>query len=153
VIWAATVEAVEAMTVVDRPGLSMHDTDDALTIRELNHVALHVRDLDASIRFYGGVLGLPRLLRPNFSFDGAWFALGTQELHLIADPTHQADRKAFHFALRVKDAHAASAALSEKGITELRGPAPRPDGAVQVFLQDPDGHLIELVSSPLAERP
>ncbi len=125
----------------------MNNTDHSLTIRELNHVALEVRDLDASIRFYSDVLGLPSLPRPDFGFGGAWFALGSQELHLIvADSTSQSDKRSFHYALRVDDAYAAGAALRERGITEFRGPAPRPDGAVQIFLQDPDGYVIELVS-------
>ena len=34
------------------------ETSRALTIRELGHVSLFVRDLEATRRFYGGVLGL-----------------------------------------------------------------------------------------------
>lgn len=127
----------------------MNNLNDALAVRELNHVALFVRDLETACRFYGEALGLPSLPRPDFSFGGAWFALGSQELHLITgEPADQAARQAFHFALRVDDAYAAADVLRERGITEFRGPAPRPDGAVQVFLQDPDGYLIELVSFP-----
>jgi lactoylglutathione lyase len=126
----------------------MTQPDNALAIRELDHVALYVRDLDASIHFYGTVLGLPSLPRPAFPFGGAWFAFGTQELHLIADPDRPSSPSVFHYALRVADARAAAALLIERGITDFRGPAPRPDGAVQVFLKDPDGYVIELVSDP-----
>lgn len=122
----------------------------ALSVLELNHVALYVRDLEASVLFYGGVLGLPPLARPAFDFGGAWFALGSQELHLIVDTQNQGrERHSIHIAFLVKDAAACAEALRGRGLTDLRGPAPRPDGAVQVFLSDPDGYLLEIVSRPL----
>ena len=128
----------------------MNKAVNSLTVCELNHVAVYVRDLDTSVRFYGAVLGLPSLRRPDFGFGGAWFALGSQELHLItADSTLQSEGLPFHFALQVEDAYAAADLLRERGVTGFRGPAPRPDGAVQIFLEDPDGYVIELVSFPV----
>lgn len=120
-----------------------------LIIRQLNHVMIHVSDLDASIRFYGEILGLRRIPRPNFDFDGAWFALGSQELHL-ADDSHlqPAPRQHHHFALLVDDPQAARRELEKRGWTNLRDPAPRPDGAMQLFVSDPDGYIIELMSMP-----
>jgi catechol 2,3-dioxygenase-like lactoylglutathione lyase family enzyme len=124
-------------------------TKEPLAVRELNHVALHVRDLSVSEHFYEHVLGLPRIPRPAFSFPGAWFALGKQELHLIVDDVHQDDeRHSVHFALCVEDAYAAYTTLVESGVPAPSIPAPRPDGAVQVFFKDPDGFLIEMVSFP-----
>ena len=121
--------------------------ENALSVLELNHIALYVRDLEVSVRFYGEVLGLPSLMRPNFGFAGAWFALGSQELHLNVDTQNQdKERHSLHIALLVKDASAAAQALQERGVTLLRGPSLRPDGAVQVFFQDPDGYLLELTS-------
>lgn len=118
-----------------------------LHVVELNHIAIHVRDLKESMRFYGETLGLPLLPRPDFGFDGAWYALGSQELHLIIDTEHRDDpRHSVHFALLVEDAFAAHAELQRHGVTIASKPAPRPDGAVQVFFRDPDGYLIEMVS-------
>ena len=121
----------------------------SIKIHELNHVAIHVRDLERSEKFYGEVLGLPRIPRPAFDFPGAWFALGNQELHLILDETlSEASRRHHHFALRVDDPYAAKSYLESKGLREFKGPAPRPDGAIQLFFTDPDGYMIELFSSP-----
>lgn len=123
----------------------------AITIRELNHVALHVRDLEASIRFYTDVLGLTQIDRPAFNFPGAWFALGSQELHLIADPDlDPARRRHHHFALLTDDAFAAKAELAARGVSALEGPSPRPDGPLQLFFHDPDGYRIELYHHPKA---
>lgn len=121
----------------------------AIKIHELNHVALHVRDLEASMHFYGNVLGLPSLPRPAFNFPGAWFALGNQELHLIEDKElDSAKRRHHHFALLVDDAYAAKAELAAKGIAGLEGPSPRPDGPLQLFFHDPDGYRIEMYHHP-----
>lgn len=122
-----------------------------ITIKELNHVMLRVRDLDASIHFYGEILALRRIARPAFDFPGAWFALGAQELHLIGDPALSvSSRTHHHFAVLVDDPAAARRELERKGWTKLRGPAPRPDGAMQLFVSDPDGYMIELMSAPPA---
>ncbi len=117
-----------------------------LSVIELNHVALHVSDLDVSVSFYRDVLGLSQLVRPAFSFGGAWFALGNQQLHLIEDAQSAGkDRRVLHVAFLVEDAGEWAAMLRERGVTNLRGPSPRPDGARQVFLYDPDGYELELL--------
>ena len=117
-----------------------------MKILELNHVALHVANLERSYEFYTKVLQLESIPRPKFDFPGEWFRLGQhQELHLIArtdEPVKLANRNN-HFALRVPDMASWFAHLKNIG-AEFRPPKARPDGAVQIFLQDPDGHWIEL---------
>ena len=119
----------------------------AMKIVELNHVALIVSDLEASSRFYHDILGLPPLQRPAFSFPGAWFRIGAaQELHLIAGRTAALENegsRAGHFAMRVPDIQAAASHFKEKRL-KFRGPLDRPDGAQQIFIEDPDGHTIEI---------
>ena len=115
-------------------------------IDQLNHFALHVSDLEKSIQFYQEILCLKQIDRPAFDFPGAWFQLGPgQELHLIASDAESAEAipNQGHTALRVQDIAQAGAHLKAKGV-EFRGPKPRPDGIPQIFLRDPDGHVIEL---------
>lgn len=120
-----------------------------LKVKELNHVALHVRDLDASLHFYKDILELPLLPRPNFNFAGAWFAFGSQELHLIQDDSLSPnDRRHHHFALLIEDTYKAREYLEAKGFTAFRSHGQRPDGAVQLFFYDPDGYMIEMYSAP-----
>ena len=47
-----------------------------------------------------------------------------------------------------KDLEAAVAWLKEKQIPIYGEPKPRPDGYMQVFVTDPDGHVVELCSPP-----
>lgn len=116
-----------------------------MQIIELNHVAVYVKNLEKSSWFYGEILGLERIERPAFTFPGAWFRLGTkQELHLIATRKEEISIiRQNHFALKVHSAADAEVQLKNKGIAYL-GPKPRPDGAIQLFIQDPDGYYIEL---------
>ncbi len=120
----------------------------AIRIHELNHVALHVRDINVSMRFYGEVMGLPLLPRPAFGFPGAWYALGRQELHLIEQKDlTEADRRHHHFALLIDDTQAAERELQSRGVTDFYH-SMRPDGAVQLFFHDPDGYRIEVYTAP-----
>ena len=54
----------------------------------------------------------------------------------------------FHYAFEVDDCGAAAKRLTELGLQIVVGPRQRPDGARQVYVYDPDGHLIELCSNP-----
>src|SRR5437879_11941820 len=121
-----------------------------MKIQELNHVAIHVSDVEKSSRFYHDVLRLEPIPRPAFTFPGAWFRLGTnQELHLIANhgapffPSHGKN----HFALRIDDVDEWECHLKSTGAS-FSPKKQRPDGAWQVFLRDPDGHVIELFTPP-----
>jgi len=124
-----------------------------MKILQLNHVALHVSDLDASCRFYEQVLGLTKIDRPAFDFEGAWYELSPaaqqsprQELHLIARPPENAmPPRECHIALLVESIERAEARLRSCGAL-FQPPKRRPDGAIQIFLRDPDGHVIELCS-------
>ena len=121
-----------------------------MKIHELNHVALFVTDVEKSSSFYSRVLRLESMLRPAFDFPGAWFRLGTsQELHLIGGSTEASTpkRRGNHFALRVDDAEAWRKHLEGFGVI-ARGPVQRPDGPTQIFIHDPDGHLVELFTEP-----
>ena len=119
---------------------------DAFVVTQLDHVALHVADVAASVRFYAEVLRLPPLPRPAFDFPGAWFQLGThQELHLIGDRSQDvhSHNRGNHFALQVLDLDSWERHLMLLNWKHLPRRT-RPDGAQQLFVIDPDGHHIEL---------
>lgn len=121
-----------------------------MIVKQLNHIALHVENVDRSVAFYTELLCLPPLERPAFDFPGAWFRLGVdQELHLIGDrdqPVHSGHRGT-HVAFVVDDLDAWERHLETHQATRLPRRT-RPDGAQQVFVQDPDGHWIELCRLP-----
>lgn len=113
---------------------------------QLNHVALHVVNVQESVYFYKEILGLAMLPRPAFSFDGAWFRLGKdQELHLIEGRAEKANShsRGNHFALTVSNIAEAESVLKSKN-ANYQPPKQRPDGVWQIFLQDPDGYYIEI---------
>lgn len=122
----------------------------------LQHCGLIVRDLERSRRFYGEVLGLEEIARPpNFTFGGAWFRVGEDEIHLLdeADTTGRAGMPepgrsldgglATHLALEVDDLQVVQERMTAHGISPASGPMPRGDGVLQVFLRDPDGYVVE----------
>ena len=122
-----------------------------MKISELNHVAIPTQDVERSSQFYRRVLLLDPIERPAFSFPGAWFRLGaSQELHIIGkrdDEPVFSNNRSHHFALRVDSLEEWENHLASLGIA-LPARRVRPDGALQLFLRDPDGHVVELFSGP-----
>ena len=124
--------------------------DGRMRFTELNHIALHVEDVEASCEFYERVLKLEKITRPAFGFPGAWYRLGEcQELHLIGErdlPVHSHSRGT-HWALMVDDMDEWEAFLTEIGQPYLPRRV-RPDKAYQIYVEDPDGHMIEFCTPP-----
>jgi catechol 2,3-dioxygenase-like lactoylglutathione lyase family enzyme len=137
-----------------------------MEIQLLHHVSLPVSDLDRSHRFYTEILGLEEIARPDFPFGGKWYRLGTtQELHLIlqhTDVTYRAakgiDPGDIHLAIRVKSYQATVEFLcghgyredaGEKDVLKLRTNPHSTTGYPQIYILDPDRHLIEINAAAL----
>ncbi|MGV3773688.1 MAG: VOC family protein [Verrucomicrobiales bacterium] len=137
-------------TVPKKSSFKEKSMNDPFTIFELNHVAIHVTDVEKTCRFYSEALKLKPLPRPAFTFPGAWFQFGSaQELHIIGNrdlPVHSNNR-GNHFALKVADLKPWVEHLTTLEVP-FAPPKARPDGAMQLFLRDPDGHVIELFTPP-----
>ncbi|MDH5379608.1 MAG: VOC family protein [Cyclobacteriaceae bacterium] len=117
----------------------------SFSLKNIDHISLHVADLEKSIWFYGKVLLLKQKDRPAFNFQGAWFQVGPQEIHLIAgrEKPVNSHSRGTHLALEIDsiDAFRAHALPLWESID---APKTRPDGIHQQFLSDPDGFRIEL---------
>jgi len=131
----------------------------ALRVKCIDHVTLVVKDLERSRRFYCDILGMRETPRPAFSFAGLWFQAGTTQVHLILEyagsgpagnllPAAQRSPRTQHVAFLVEDAAAAFAHLQAMEVPVVSPPKPRPDGYMQVFVSDPDEHVVELCSPP-----
>lgn len=128
-----------------------------IKVEGLHHVSLPVTNLERSRAFYRDVLGLQEFERPAFDFAGAWFYVGAGQLHLIVHErptlrTRGVDSHDVHFALRVRSYRETKARLAALGyaadaadeIKRLRDNPQGQAGFPQLFILDPDRHVIEL---------
>ncbi len=119
-------------------------------IVNLLHASLLVADLAAARRFYEGVLELkPSPTRPQMSFDGIWYDIGSAQIHLICLPSPDPSdgRPAHggrdrHTALGVRDLDALRVRLDAAGLTYSLSQS----GRRALFVRDPDGNALELVA-------
>ena len=128
-------------------------------IETVHHVGLCVTDLARAKKFYGGILGLPELPRPNFDFGGAWYQLGDRQLHLIVHlptrtlrGTREIDARDGHLAIRVRSYDEAIQHLRSHGVECLELPHNLTPWA-QIYVTDPDGNVVELTAEVVASRP
>lgn len=118
----------------------------------LDHGALVVADEQRAREFYVGALGLEEIPRPSsFDFPGLWVRVGDQEIHIIGGRGARMDWTAdelaggfaSHLAIEVEDF---DGFLAQLGTPLVAGPRDRGDGVRQAYVQDPDGHVIEIMS-------
>jgi lactoylglutathione lyase len=120
-----------------------------------NHMALSVKDVDASAGFYKSVLKLDEITNRS-KLDGVrWFSMGGgRELHLISIVKSDVTiNKAVHLAMTTSNFEAFIESLDRLKIVYSDWPGTahkinvRADGIKQVFFQDIDGYWIEVNSS------
>jgi len=124
---------------------------------QLLHTMIRVFDLDKSIAFYTGQLGMKLLRRkdyPSGEFTLAFVGYGDEESNAVIELTHNWGQKepyqlgtAFgHLAVGVPDIYGTCERLANAGVKIPRPPGPmKHGGSVIAFVEDPDGYKIELI--------
>lgn len=119
---------------------------------KVNHIAVHVSELQQAKEFYTSILGLNEIEEPFKDGLHAWFAIGAgSALHIIEAPNTPTEiSKVNHlcfsmenmdaFIQRLKDTNYPFESWpGEKGKVTIRV-----DGIRQIYIQDPDGTWIEI---------
>lgn len=118
----------------------------------LNHIALHVSDLQKSTQFYEQIVHLDSISEPFHDGKHTWLKIGNvSALHLIAGgpKDHIPDKNAHlcfsvpsitDFIVTLDNAHVSyeNWAGAKSSVTN------RVDGVKQIYFQDPDGYWVEI---------
>jgi lactoylglutathione lyase len=111
-----------------------------------NHVSIHARDLERSVRFYVDLFGMERIPTYNFGFPVQYLRLGDLQLHVFERETEPP--MYHHIGINVDDFEGTYRRSKELGIldgqTFLSSIYELPDGGVQMYIRDPAGNLVEI---------
>lgn len=123
----------------------------------LGHIALKVRDLDASIAFYN-TIGFPEMLRLLDEKGAPWIVYHriSENLYLelfpggndkTVPPENSNATGLFHLCLTVSDADVAETKLNKAGIklSRPRNTTTGIDGNRGMWIEDPDANRIEIM--------
>ena len=129
-----------------------------MEVNTIDHVNVETDDVDRSAKFYKEVIGLEEGPRPEFSRPGYWmYASDKPVVHIIQTKpdnkmlTGSKDASISHFALQIKDYKKACDHLDSLGIEYEAINVPNSE-IRQLFLEDPEGVLIELIYLPDGPR-
>jgi lactoylglutathione lyase len=120
------------------------------------HTMLRVVDLEKSLAFYTGVLGMKLLRRndyPDGKFTLAFVGYTDEDRGAVIELTYNWGVEKYelgnafgHIAIAVEDAYAACENIKQRGGKVVREAGPMKHGSsVIAFVEDPDGYKIELI--------
>ncbi|MDH4233833.1 MAG: lactoylglutathione lyase [Gallionella sp.] len=120
------------------------------------HTMLRVVDLDRSLAFYTGVLGMKLLRRndyPDGKFTLAFVGFDDEANSAVIELTHNWGVEKYeigtafgHIAIEVADAYAACEKIKQRGGKVVREAGPMKHGSTVIaFVEDTDGYKIELI--------
>ena len=123
-------------------------------VKQIAHMAIEISDLDKSIEFYCGAIGLER------KFDGknkdgkiSMVYLKVCEgvfIEMFPSGIHKPDRKDYligyhHLCFEVDDINVAAEKMQSKGIILTHPVTKGSDNSYQFWVNDPDGNPIEFM--------
>lgn len=120
------------------------------------HTMIRVGELQRSVDFYTGVLGMELLRKvdyPGGRFTNAFVGYGPESETAVIELTHNWDTEEYdlgngygHVAIAVPDAYAACEKVKQRGGKVTREAGPMKHGTTVIaFVEDPDGYKIELI--------
>ena len=118
----------------------------------IRHVALNVRDVQESLRFYSDILGMKLEWMPDP--DNAYLTSGQDNLALHKLPAGiqlGKNQLVHHIGVvvrRPEDVDKWAERLRNHGVTLAQEPKTHRDGARSFYFHDPDGLLIQLLYHP-----
>src|SRR3712207_2744851 len=124
-----------------------------LTVSSIAHVAIRVKDATRTLDFYTNKLGFSEMMR--LDRDGRLWLVYlriTDDQFLEVFPEGEGERAAEreavgynHMCLEVSDIDVALRELDAAGVPLIRDKQMGADGNWQAWIEDPDGHRIELM--------
>lgn len=120
------------------------------------HTMLRVADLEKSLAFYTGVLGMKLLRRadyPDGKFTLAFIGYSDEASGAAIELTHNWGVEKYepgnafgHIAIEVEDAYTACETIKQRGGKVVREAGKMKHGSTVIaFIEDPDGYKIELI--------
>lgn len=126
------------------------------------HTMLRIADLERSLAFYIGALGMHELRREDYHegrFTLVFVGYGDENSNAVIELTYNWDKDSYehgagygHVAIGVPDIYVATERLTSIGVNITRPPGTMAFGAEQTgvrdviaFIEDPDGYQIELI--------
>jgi catechol 2,3-dioxygenase-like lactoylglutathione lyase family enzyme len=122
----------------------------AIGIVQIDHVNVIVPKTleDAAKRFYGSVLGLKQISKPVElqARGGAWYELGSVQLHLSAKAEAIVGQSKGHICFTVVDVALAEERLRDERVEIIPDDQPVA-GKPRFYVRDPGGNLIEIAQA------
>ncbi len=120
------------------------------------HTMLRVGNLEDSVKFYTGLLGMRELRRAEVTegkYTLVFIGYGGEDSHTVLELTYNWGVEKYelgsafgHLALGVPDVYATCEKLRKSGVKITREPGPVKFGTTVIaFIEDPDGYKIELI--------
>ncbi|WP_161879804.1 VOC family protein [Alkalibacterium sp. MB6] len=121
----------------------------------MKYIILYVSDLNQSLIFYRDLLGLPVIMQQGtyieFKTGETILSINTREdvkeITGLSVPVKNVSSQTFELGFVVEDVALTIDFLRQRGVTILKKPVVKPWGQTVAYVEDPDGHFIEICTT------